>query len=113
VPAAADDELVIVARVRERGRHLLVGVEPVAVDDVEVGVAVLQGDAQRLARRPADARRPFVAAADVDERADVRGHLGELVGPMPQVVENDSDLSNMLRCVRRLGGHGSAWENSA
>src|SRR5262249_1555420 len=83
VAAVAHHELVVVLHELQRRGHLLVRQRPVAVQVVEVVLAVLEEDADRLLLRLADHPRIDVAAADVRETADVAEDLAELVRPLP------------------------------
>src|SRR5438067_13903612 len=74
VPAIAHDEAVLVALVAQRRLHLEVAQRPGAMFVVQVVLAVLEEDADRLLLRLADDPRVGVAAADVGETADVTEH---------------------------------------
>src|SRR5262245_47385851 len=89
--AVAEREPVIVLRELQRLGHGLIGERPVPIGVVDIVLAVLQEDANRLWRRLANQRRivvsalaPCGAAGDIREAADPRQHFAELVGPLPR-----------------------------
>ena len=83
VRAITHHEPVVVAREGQRAGHGPVGQRPIAMQVVEVVLAVLQEDPQGLALGLADQGRVGVATADVGEAADLREHLAEMIGPFP------------------------------
>src|SRR5439155_17027357 len=81
--AVAENELVIVlGKLQGRG-HLLVGQRPVAGVVIQIIGAILEKDADRLARGLADLSRIDISAADVREAADMAQDFAKQVGAFP------------------------------
>ncbi|MFO1092213.1 MAG: hypothetical protein U0992_02725 [Planctomycetaceae bacterium] len=76
-----------VAGVVEGREHVLIGDPPAAAEEVEVVLAVLEEDAQRLVFGLADQGGEVVATTERDERADRADDAAELVRTLPGDVE--------------------------
>src|SRR5690606_3483207 len=75
--AGSADKLVVVLFKLQCFRHLLVREPPVAVFVVDVVLAILQEDAERLRIRLANQSGIDMAAADVGEAADMAQHFAK------------------------------------
>ena len=81
--AFVEHELMIVFREGQRVGHHLIGENPVAVDVIEVVLAVLEEDAKRFGWRFAQEKRIVVAATDVREAADMAEDFAEEIRSFP------------------------------
>src|SRR5215510_5079183 len=84
VSAVAPGVVDLVASEGESAFHLLVGHPPVASVEVQVVLAVLEEDADRLGLELANQRRIVVAAAQADVGADRAEDAAKGVGPLPR-----------------------------
>src|SRR4051812_24064517 len=77
-------ELVIVTFELQRSRHLLIGQRPVAMKIVEVVLAILKEDSNRLFGRFADESGVIVPLSDVGKASDLTEDFMEQIGPFPR-----------------------------
>ena len=83
VTAVAKHEFVVIAFELQRGGHLLVGQWPIPVDVVQIVLAVLQKNANRLLLAFSNQRFAVMPTSDVGKTANMAQDLPELVGPLP------------------------------
>src|SRR5436309_9199335 len=102
VAFSAEVELVIVAAELQRSRHFLVGQRPVAMQVVEVLLAILQEDADWFLFRLANQRRIDMPAPDISEAANVTEHFAKslrmLPGDRPGTDASGTDATNGASC---------------
>src|SRR5690606_33083786 len=84
VTALSPDVLYVVAGEHERSLHRLVGDPPISAINVQVVLAVLHEDADRLRLILANKSRIPIGSAQTDEGADCTEHALKGVGPLPR-----------------------------